>query len=103
MSVIEKLDLYAELQRKYDDKFEVFSELNKPLTENIARLAGEIKQEVIESGQSVSGHAMTALFCKGKVSWDAKILEGYSVAHPEIRAARKEGKPYVTFRKVEKS
>ena len=42
----------------------------------------------------------TVFLCEDKTSWDGKLLEGYAVAHPEILAARKVGKPTVSFRTV---
>jgi cob(I)alamin adenosyltransferase len=63
-------------------------------------LETEIKAAVLALETPVKGNRLQAVINKGRVSWDAKLLEGYAVAHPEIKAARKEGAPTVTIRKV---
>lgn len=42
---------------------------------------------------------MMAVWSKGRVTWDGKGLGGYMVAHPEIEAFRREGKPSVSIRR----
>lgn len=59
-----------------------------------------IEHNVIEAGESVKGDFLHAVYAKGRVSWDTKALDGYAVAHPEIKALRKQGKPSVSIRKV---
>ena len=59
-----------------------------------------IKAAVMALEEPVKGERLQAVINKGRVTWDSKLLEGYAVAHPEIKAARKEGEPTVTIRKV---
>ncbi|MCG3145996.1 MAG: hypothetical protein HONDAALG_03775 [Gammaproteobacteria bacterium] len=51
-------------------------------------------------GATVKGAALSAVYAKGRVSWDNKALEGYAVAHPELLAFRSEGAPSVSIRGV---
>lgn len=70
--------------------------------EKIAALEAEIKEAVKVAGASVKGSLLQAVYAKGRVSWDAKGLDGYIVAHPELARFRKEGEPSVSIRKVGK-
>lgn len=65
-----------------------------------AILEADIKTEVIKHGASVKGAHMQAVWLKPRVSWDTKALDGYSAAHPELLAFRKEGEPSVSIRKA---
>lgn len=57
------------------------------------RVTGIVKAEVVERGESVTGNPLSAIYVKGKTSWDGKGLTGYAVAHPEINAFKKVGNP----------
>ncbi len=67
---------------------------------NIAALTAEVKDMVIQTGASIKGNNLHAVYAKGRVSWDAKGLDGYAVGHPEILYMRKEGEPSVSIRKI---
>jgi hypothetical protein len=67
---------------------------------NINALEAKIKDAVVKRGESVKGEHLHALFIKGRVSWDAKLLDGYAVAHSEILAFRSVGQPTVSIRAV---
>ena len=82
-------DIEAEFQPKYAG-----------LDANINALTGEIKTDVLAKGETVKGLSMMAVFAKGRVSWDAKALDGYAAGHPEIAQFRKEGEPSVSIRKL---
>lgn len=83
--------------RQLDTEFEAKTEL---LNESIGLLDAEIRTGVISHGEKVKGTWLQALWVKGRVSWDAKGLEGYAVANPDVRAFRSEGNPSVTIRKA---
>jgi len=68
------------------------------VNEKIAALEKEIKDDVLEHGETVKGNFLMAVYNKGRVSWNTKALEGYAVAHPEVAAFRKEGNPSVSIR-----
>lgn len=72
------------------------------VNERIADLEGSIKAAVIEAGATVKGQYYQAVYMKGRVSYDTKALDGYSLAHPELLAYRNEGQPSVSLRSVTK-
>jgi hypothetical protein len=58
----------------------------------------DIKEMVIRAGATVKGGRMQAVYMNGRKSIDTKGLEGYAVAHPEVRAFITDNKPSVSFR-----
>lgn len=89
-----------EIHARLDEIEAEFAPQFQAVDANIASLELEIKAAVIEAGASVKGEHLQAVFSKGRVSWDAKACDAYSVAHPEILAFRKEGDPSVSIRKI---
>ena len=83
----------AEIEAEFSGKAEA-------VNENIAALEAEIKADVLTGGKTVKGATLMAVWSKGRVTWDAKSLDGFAVAHPEILYARKEGDPSVSIRKT---
>jgi hypothetical protein len=55
---------------------------------------------VIAHGASVKAKFLHAVFTKGRVSWDTKMLDGLALAFPRLNEARKEGDPSVSLRKI---
>lgn len=80
-----------EVEAEFDDK------LNQ-VNENINSLESAVKEQVKAFGQSVKGELIQAVWAKPRVTWDNKGLDGFMVAHPEIKAFRKEGEPNVSIR-----
>jgi hypothetical protein len=68
------------------------------LADDIKSAEAEVKQAVIEHGESVTIPPVSALLVSGRTSWDGKGLSGYAVAHPEILTFQSKGAPYVTLR-----
>jgi hypothetical protein len=66
----------------------------------ITKLTEQVKGLVLALGSSVKGDHLHAIFGKGRISWDAKGLDGFAVGHPEILYMRKEGDPSVSIRKT---
>lgn len=66
----------------------------------IAELEAQAKEAVIAEGASVKGGALQAVFMKGRVSWDSKMLDGLTIVIPELNQARKVGEPSVSIRKI---
>ena len=75
-----------------------FSSARDAVADNIGELEVEIKNDVIQLGESVKSEFVMAVWSKPRVSWDTKALDGYAVAHPEIGVMRKEGQPSVSLR-----
>ena len=67
---------------------------------NIAELEQKVKAAVIETGGTVKGQFLMAVWAKGRVSWDTTALAGFAAAHPEILQFRRIGEPSVSLRKV---
>lgn len=68
------------------------------LQESIGDRERAIKMDTLEHGETVRGATLMAVWNKGRTSWDTKGLSGYAVAHPEILAFQKNGKPSVSIR-----
>lgn len=80
-----------------DDEFDPLSDAVK---ETFSQLESEVKLAVLEEETSVkSTSGYTAVFVKGRVSWDTKALDGYAAAHPEIEQFKKVGSPSVRLKK----
>lgn len=79
------------INRSYDERL-------KDLDDSISRLEAAIRVAVLAAGQTVKG-VYTAVFNKGRVSWDTKALDGYAAAHPEIAQFKKAGDPSVSIRR----
>jgi hypothetical protein len=87
-----------EIKLKIQDIEEEFEDKIKQADENVQSLESAIKSEVKAFGQSVKGELVMAVWSKPRVTWDNKGLDGFMVAHPEIKAFRKEGEPTVSIR-----
>ena len=98
MTLEEKMNLLADSRRRYDELKKQFDNENADLSDAIKSLEEQIKVEVISIGKTVKTDLITAVYSKGKISWDSSLLVGYSMAHPEILKAQKIGKPTVSFR-----
>jgi hypothetical protein len=81
----------AEIDAEFAPEYEAVSE-------KTAVLEQEIKIDVVQAGETVKGNHLMAVFNKGRVSWDAKGLEGVLALIPEIEKFRKEGDPSVSIR-----
>lgn len=73
-----------------------------PIIENLNTTIGvietDVKQMVLKAGETVKGE-YTAVYNKGRVSWDTKSLNGYAAAHPEVEQFKKVGNPSVSIRR----
>lgn len=79
-----------------------FQENLKRLNNEIISLEEEIKQETVNCATTVKGTYLQAIFSQGMKTWDSKALEQYSKSHPEIITFRKQGKPFVSIRQIQK-
>lgn len=70
------------------------------LTEQVAELEAEIKTDVLATGETVKGDKLMAVWNKGRVSWDGKLLDGMAKIIPQLSEARKVGEPTVAIREV---
>lgn len=68
------------------------------ISEASRAVESDIKIAVLSSGATVKG-AYTAVFNRGRVTWDTKALDGYAAAHPEIESFREVVPPSVSIRR----
>lgn len=56
------------------------------LLEPLRAIEKELKNIVVESGESISGHGVTITYRSGyeRASWNSMALDGYAAAHPEV-------------------
>jgi hypothetical protein len=73
-------------------------ELTGPLDTQIAEAEALVKANVLEIGVTIKAGDYTAVYAKGRTSWDARLLDGYAAAHPEILPFRHVGAPSVSIR-----
>ena len=92
--------ILATVQAELDALDAEYSPMKDAVLENITRLEGEIKTDVIQHGETVKGARFTAVYVKGRVTWDTKKLDGMMSLIPQLADARKQGEPSVTIRKV---
>lgn len=56
------------------------------------------RQAVASCGATVKANGLQAVYTPGRVTWDAKALDDYAAAHPELLAFRRQSKPGVALR-----
>jgi hypothetical protein len=88
----------ADIQKIINDIEEEYSGMENIVNEKIALLTNTIKEQIKQTGESVKGTHLMAVYTKPRVTWDTKGIEGFAVAHPEINAFRKVGEPSVSIR-----
>lgn len=90
------------IPKEVSDKIaEIEADINKslqPCEQQISELSEKIRAMVLEIGRTVQSQNMSAVFYRGRVSWDDKMLEGLSLAFPQLKEARRVGNPSVTIR-----
>ena len=64
----------------------------------ISGLRQAIEEGVLHLGRAVRTEQYVAMLSRPRVTWDAKLLEGYAAAHPEILPFRHVAHPSVTIR-----
>jgi len=92
-----------EIKDKQKEVIAEFEIANDAFLKSIADLEYEIKSDVLTEGKSVKSAHLHAVYTNGRVSWDAKGLDGYATAHPEIEKFKKVGDPSVSIREVKQS
>lgn len=102
ITVEEKLNLLADMRLMYIEKENAFKKETEDLSSGIKQLEEEIKAVVLKRGETIKTDCISAIWTKGKETWDGKLLAGYALAHPDILAAKKIGEPTVSFRMARK-
>ncbi len=86
-------DIDANLETEFEHRF-------YRIQSGIDAKTEAVKSHVKELKESVKGASLHAVFCKGRISWDDKCLQGFAIVHPAILEFRKEGEPSVAIRTI---
>jgi predicted component of type VI protein secretion system len=96
----ETAQVYADIaQRKADIETE-FSGDAEAVDANIKALEAEIKAATKAEGQTVKGKYFSAIYVKGRTSWDTEGLNVYADQHPGVVKYRTIGEPSITLRRA---
>jgi arginyl-tRNA synthetase len=91
-----------EVREKVAEIEEEFAGKSEKAQKELEKLEEEIKSGVVEVQKTLTVKGMKAFYYDGRVSWDAKGLEGVLKNNPEvgkvIEKFKKQGKPYASFR-----
>jgi len=68
------------------------------LDDEIKTLEKRLRNAVVDFGQSVQGDDMKVMIVTPAAIWDAKMLEGYAMAHEELYAFRSKPKQYARIK-----
>ncbi len=75
-----------------------FDPLIDAINDTVKVIEAEIKTAILAHGKTVKG-SYTAVYSKGRVSWNTKALDSYAAAHPEIKQFKKIGNSSVSIRR----
>jgi phage host-nuclease inhibitor protein Gam len=92
--------LTPEIKAKLAEIDAEFADKVAAVDQNIAELTAQIKEAVIQNGSSVKGTHLQAVYTKGRVSWNTKLLEGLAMVIPQVNEAKIIGEPSVSIRKI---
>jgi hypothetical protein len=70
--------------------------------EAVVAIEAEVKRLVLEHGESVKGESLYAVWSNGHRVWNKDMLDGFCIAHPELKEALSIGEPFVTIREMKK-
>lgn len=110
---LEEQELVATLAHKTDielalapvrDKLKQIDDFYAPSSntrnETMANLRKQIVDATLLLECTVKSERLSAVWSKGRTSWDDRALQGYAKAHPELLEFRKQGAASVSIRKV---
>ena len=86
-------------QRKRDIEAEFAGKLND-VDDNIKALEAEIKAATKAAGKTVKGKFISAIYVRGRISWDNDGLNAYADQNPGVVKYRTIGEPSITLRRV---
>ncbi len=70
------------------------------LREKLKSLEDEVKERVLNTGSTLKGNVVMAVYRKGSTKWDEKHLERLAAEYPRILEAKIEGKPSVAIQRI---
>lgn len=94
----ERRTILTPVQKMLDQIESARAEETGELREQADDIEAAIRIEVAARGESVKGKSMSAVYVKGRTTWDSKRLSGYAAAHPEIEQFKNIGEPSVSIK-----
>lgn len=88
--VREKLET---IEAEYQPKLDI-------LREKLKLLEDEVKEQVLNTGLTLKGNVVMAVYRRGSTKWDEKHLERLAAEYPRILEAKVEGKPSVAIQRI---
>ena len=70
------------------------------LREKLKSLEDEVKGQVLNTGSTLKGNVVMAVYRRGSTKWDEKHLERLAAEYPRILEAKIEGKPSVAIQRI---
>jgi len=70
------------------------------LREKLKSLEDEVKERVLNTGSTLKGNVVMAVYRRGSTKWDDKHLERLATEYPRILEAKVEGKPSVAIQRI---
>ena len=70
------------------------------LREKLKSLEDEVKELVLNTGSTLKGNMVMAVYRRGSTKWDEKHLERLAAEYPRILEAKIEGKPSVAIQRI---
>ena len=70
------------------------------LQEKLKALENEVKELVLNTGSTLKGNVIMAVYRRGSTKWDEKHLERLAAEYPRILEAKVEGKPSVAIQRI---
>ena len=70
------------------------------LREKLKSLEDEVKGQVLNTGSTLKGNVVMAVYRRGSTKWDEKHLERLAAEYPRILEAKMEGKPSVAIQRI---
>ena len=89
-----------EIKQQLQDIEAEFAPLFQALTMEFADVEVQLKNAVIETGQTVRGTTHMAVYAKPRISWDTKMLDGLAMLIPQVNEAKTIGQPSVSIRLI---
>ncbi|HQM01169.1 MAG TPA: hypothetical protein PLH98_11535 [Ruminococcus flavefaciens] len=90
--------LTPEILARVDEIRAKYKDTKEAVGFELSVLEKEIKESVLTMKETIKSKNVMAVWNKGRVSWDSKLLEGMAKLEPKLLAARKEGEPTVSIR-----
>lgn len=67
---------------------------------HVNELTAEVKADILNTGESVKGAHLQAVYINGAVRWDVGELNRYAEDHLDLLRFKSDGEPGVTIRAV---